>query len=62
MKKQIEAILSGKNLFGYTWCYFDKGTHVFSRKCEKGYEVIKALPEDLTNGNLDYFLENGWSR
>lgn len=54
---------------GFNYCYTEQGLHVFSRRIEDyksplygSYEVLKATDEDLTNGNLDYFLENGWSR
>lgn len=68
-KAETRAILKGKDLKGYTWAYFDKGHHVFTRRIDDyksplygKYEILKALDEDLTNGNIEYFCENGWNR
>lgn len=62
IKQETRSILAGRNLSGYNWCYFENGRHTFSRKEENGYSVIIAKPEDLTNGNLEYFILHGISR
>jgi len=61
-KADVSSLLSTKNLNDFTWGYCDKGLHVFSKRSNKGYEVIKAKDEDLTNGNIEYFTQHGISR
>lgn len=59
-----KSIYQSLNFDGYTWGCFEGKHHIFQRRlCNGGsYEVIRALEDDLHNGNMEYFVKNGLSR
>lgn len=53
---------------GFTWCGWcpeeakGKGRHFFiSGNYREGFKEILATDEDIENGNLDFFIEHGYS-
>ena len=47
---------------GYCFSYFAKGIYVFTKKLEKGFEVIKANLSDIENNNISFMFKHGLSR
>lgn len=60
-----KANFIGMEINGYRWAFYDskKDLHSFTKQIEPGkWAELKAKPEDFTNGNIQYFAENGISR
>jgi len=48
---------------GFKWVYNEDGAHFF-QKCldnvwQNKFAVIRCLPEDLENGNFEFFVKHG---
>ena len=55
--------LRTKRANGYTWAYSEDGAHFF-QKClderwKNRYALMRCLPEDLENGNFEFFAQRG---
>lgn len=46
---------------GYSWTHFRDGIYYFSRKEQTGYSQICCSEEQLTNGDLEFMAENGYT-
>lgn len=44
---------------GFKWAYDEKGAHFFQKKLDKGYALIRCLPEDMLNGNFEFQTLHG---
>jgi hypothetical protein len=58
-KEELQAIKHN----GFSWCYSEGGAHFF-QKCldtrwQNKFALMRCLPEDLENGNFQYFADRG---
>lgn len=58
-KQELQKITAN----GFRWVYNEHGAHFF-QKCvredkQDGFLLMRCLPEDLENGNFEYFAEHG---
>ena len=58
-KRELQSMTSN----GYTWAYDEAGAHFFY-KClapntQDRFAMIRCLPEDLENGNFEFFAKHG---
>jgi len=58
-KQELQAI----NCNGFKWIYNEDGAHFFSKclneRTQDSFALIRCLPEDMTNGNFEYFCKHG---
>ena len=54
----------GMEYSGYRWGCFENGYHIFSKQFGPGgkHFVVYCTDEDLENGNIVFFIKNGYSR
>ena len=57
--------LRSKVANGYSWAYSEDGAHFF-QKClderwKNKFALMRCLPEDLENGNFEFFAKHGLS-
>lgn len=64
MQQELSIKLEYKDfeMNGWKWYDFKNGKHLFSKKEDNKYYGIKALPIDMTNGNIEFFTEHGLGR
>jgi hypothetical protein len=58
-KSELKKITSN----GFVWVYNEGGAHFFQKclneRSQNSFALIRALPEDLDNGNFEYFAQHG---
>jgi hypothetical protein len=60
-----KGYLRTKKQNGYMWAYSENGAHFF-QKClderwKNKFALMRCLPEDLENGNFEFFAAKGLS-
>ncbi len=61
MKTKAELCALESN--GFTWAYDEDGAHFFQKclapRTQDRFALMRCLPDDLDNGNFQYFAEHG---